>query len=62
MNPEESFWQALTELAATNRIVIDRPKGAIHPRYTDMLYPLDNGYLENTCAGDGDGIDVRLGA
>jgi inorganic pyrophosphatase len=57
-----SFWQALTELITTHSIVIDRPKGTTHPRYPDLLYPLDYGYLENTSAADGAGIDVWLGS
>ena len=62
MTPDTSFWQTLTELAATNPITIDRPKGTSHPRWAEMIYPLDYGYLENTSAGDGDGIDVWLGS
>jgi len=27
-----------------------------------MIYPLDYGYLENTTAADGDGIDVWIGS
>lgn len=49
-------------LIAVNKIIIDRPKGARHPRYPDYIYPLDYGYLENTIAGDGDGIDVWFGS
>ena len=52
----------MTELAATNPIFLDRPKGTAHPRYPDLIYPLDYGYLENTSAGDGDGIDVWIGS
>jgi inorganic pyrophosphatase len=62
MKPDTLFWQALTELAKNNKIILDRPKGAVHPRYPDLIYPLDYGYLENTTAGDGDGIDVWLGS
>ncbi len=62
MTPDISFWQAMTELLATNPIVIDRPKGSVHPRYPDVVYPLDYGYLENTTASDGGGIDVWLGS
>ena len=62
MIPDISFWQTMTELATTNPIVIDRPKGAKHPRYPKLIYPLDYGYLENTSAGDGDGIDVWIGS
>lgn len=56
------FWQTLTELSATNPIVVDRPKGTAHPSYSKLNYPLDYGFLENTSAGDGDGIDVWIGS
>ncbi len=62
MTPDTSFWQTMTELAANNRIILDRPKGAAHPRYPDLIYPLDYGYLENTSAGNGEGIDVWVGS
>jgi inorganic pyrophosphatase len=62
MTPEPSFWQVITELTTSHSIVIDRRKGTAHPRYPDLLYPLDYGYLENTTAADGAGIDVWLGS
>ena len=52
----------MTELATSNPIVLDRPRGAVHPKYPDLIYPLDYGYLENTTAGDGDGIDIWVGS
>ena len=55
------FWQTLDELVATSKIVIDRPKQTSHPRFPDLIYPLDYGYLDGTTAGDGDGIDVWIG-
>ena len=62
MNPDLSFWHAMTDLIATGSILIDRPKGSTHPRYGEALYPLDYGYLENTTSSDGGGIDVWLGS
>jgi inorganic pyrophosphatase len=62
MTPDASFWQAMHELLITNTIIIDRPKGSSHPRYPEVIYPLDYGYLENTRASDGGGIDVWLGS
>ena len=62
MNPDLSFWPAMTDLIATGSILIDRPKGSTHPRYGEALYPLDYGYLENTTSSDGGGIDVWLGS
>lgn len=59
---EKEFWLALDALLAKSSIVIDRPKGSAHPRYPDMIYPLDYGYLADTASMDGDGIDVWLGS
>lgn len=44
----------------TYKLVIDRPKGSTHPNHSDLIYPLDYGYLEGTAAGDGHDIDVWL--
>jgi len=57
----EEFWDHADRLVAASRIIVDRPRGSRHPRYPDTVYPLDYGYLENTTAADGDGIDVWLG-
>ncbi|HEX5807830.1 MAG TPA: hypothetical protein VFY25_04140 [Anaerolineales bacterium] len=62
MQPDTTFWQALTTLIASHTVVIDRLRGSAHPRYPELIYPLDYGYLENTSAGDGDGIDIWLGS
>ncbi|MGN0764575.1 MAG: inorganic pyrophosphatase [Aristaeellaceae bacterium] len=59
---EEGFWAALDQLMASSRVVIDRPKGTAHPRYPEMIYPLDYGYLQDTTAMDGGGIDVWAGS
>jgi len=55
------FWQALDQLAAEHNLVIDRPAGSAHPRYPDVIYPLDYGYLHGTSSSDGGGIDVWRG-
>jgi len=59
--PEDSFWTALDSLVCESEIVIDRPKGSHHPRYPEIVYPVDYGYLKNTTAMDGGGIDVWRG-
>ena len=59
MNRE--FWQMLEAMAASCELVIDRPKGSRHPRYPQVVYELEYGYLKGTCSMDGDGIDVWLG-
>ena len=56
------FWTALDMLVAVSEIIIDRAKGSAHPRYPNFIYPLDYGYLKNTTAMDGGGIDVWCGS
>ena len=58
----DTIFTKLDALLTTSKIVIDRPKGSAHPRYDDVIYPLDYGYLEGTTSGDGDGIDVWMGS
>ena len=62
MNLDTAFWHSLAELIATHSIVIDRPKHTAHPRYPDLIYPLNYGYIENTSTGDGADIDVWIGS
>jgi inorganic pyrophosphatase len=62
MAADNSFWLSMEKLLITNSIIIDRPKGTSHPRYKDMIYPLDYGYLENTTSSDGGGIDAWIGS
>lgn len=60
MNKE--FWQAIDALASSGKIVIDRPKGSTHPRFSHIKYEVDYGYIENTTSMDGNGIDVWRGS
>ena len=62
MELDTLFWQHMMSLLETNAILLDRPKGASHPRYPEMIYPLDYGYVEGTTAGNGDGIDIWSGS
>lgn len=61
-NESDDFWIAFERLIANSEMVIDRPKGSRHPRYSSMVYPLDYGYLDNTSSMDGGGIDVWVGS
>lgn len=58
---KDDFWDFLEQLIASSEIVVDRPKGSQHPRYPEIIYPLDYGYLAGTASADGDGIDLWLG-
>lgn len=57
-----AYWEALDALVAASTLVVDRPRASAHPRFPAIIYPLDYGYLAGTRGGDGDGVDVWLGA
>ncbi len=40
--------------------IIDRPVGSHHPEYTEMIYPVNYGYVEGVFAGDGAEQDVYV--
>lgn len=58
---DNEFWHVLDELVSGSEIIIDRPKGTTHPRFSHMVYPVDYGYLQNTESMDGAEIDVWVG-
>ncbi|MDR1590858.1 MAG: inorganic diphosphatase [Puniceicoccales bacterium] len=55
------FWQILEQQIQKNGISIDRPKGKAHPRFPNLIYPIDYGYIPNTKSMDGEGIDILYG-
>lgn len=62
VNCNEDFWNAIDELVNKSEIVIDRPKGSVHPKYPDFIYRVNYGYLNDTSSMDGAGIDVWVGS
>lgn len=62
MQNNSEFWDALDKLVAGSEVVIDRPKGSVHPRYPEFIYRVDYGYLKDTTAMDRAGIDVWVGS
>lgn len=55
-----NFWDNLDELLAQSKIVIDRPKGSAHPRYPQIVYELDYGYIDGTKSSDNEGMMCGL--
>nr|WP_199704112.1 MULTISPECIES: inorganic pyrophosphatase [unclassified Butyrivibrio] len=39
---------------------MDRPLGSTHPRFPQMVYPVNYGYVEGIFAGDGAEQDIYL--
>ena len=61
MKYNNDFWQAIDTLVSSGKIVIDRPKGSVHPKFPNIKYEVAYGYIENTASMDGGGIDVWCG-
>jgi F420 biosynthesis protein FbiB-like protein len=59
---QHEFWDYFDHLIHASRVVIDRPAGSRHPRFPEMVYPLDYGYLQGTSSMDENGIDVWVGS
>lgn len=57
----QGFCSMLDNLVRNSEMLIDRPKGSMHPKYPDMLYEVDYGYLKNITSMDGGGIDIWRG-
>ena len=62
MKRDDTFWRRLDELLERSEIVVDRPRGSRHPRFPEIVYALDYGYLAGTTSADGEGVDVWLGS
>lgn len=41
-------------------VIIDRPLGSRHPKYKDIIYPINYGYIERVMAPDGEEQDAYV--
>ncbi len=56
------FWQKLDTLLMSGDLSLDRPKGTRHPQYSNLIYPVDYGYLHGTITGDPEQVGVYKGS
>lgn len=42
------------------RVIVDRPLGSRHPKYPDMKYPVNYGYVPGVIGGDGEEQDAYI--
>ncbi len=52
--------QVKSYLGKTVTIKIDRPLGSVHPKHSDMVYPINYGYIPGVIGGDGEELDVYI--
>lgn len=51
----------MNEIIGTNVIVtVDRPLGSKHPNHSDIIYPVNYGYIEGVMTGDGEWQDAYI--
>ena len=46
------FWQKLDTLYLSSQFYLDRPLGTAHREFTNLVYPVDYGYLKDTFSDD----------
>ena len=61
MKETDDYWNALEKLISENGITIDRKKGTKHPRYPDLIYSVNYGYINNSKSMDNNEIDIFEG-
>lgn len=42
------------------KVIVDRPLGTYHPKYKNLFYPVNYGYVEGIIAADGDEQDAYI--
>lgn len=42
------------------KVTVDRPMGTYHPKYKDIYYPINYGYIEGIMAPDGEEQDAYI--
>lgn len=56
------FWQKLDTLFLSSKLVLDRPRNTCHYKYSNLVYPVDYGYLTDTTGSDQSPVDVFKGS
>ncbi|WP_346670661.1 Inorganic pyrophosphatase [Faecalicoccus acidiformans] len=56
------FWQKMDTLLLSSTCKIAHEKGSAHPKYPNLIYPVDYGYLQDTVGTDSQPIHVYKGS
>ncbi len=55
-------WAGWEALILKNGFTLDRPYRSPHPRYPEIIYPINYGYVNGTTSSDGDEVDIFVGS
>jgi len=58
---DQEPWETWEAQIRAGGITLDRPRGSRHPRYPEIVYPIDYGYVNGTVSTDGEELDVFVG-
>ena len=47
-------------IGAIVKVTVDRPLGSVHPKYKDLRYPINYGYVAGVDAADGEAQDAYI--
>ncbi|MBQ8185623.1 MAG: AAA family ATPase [Clostridia bacterium] len=60
MHPDADLTHTLSQLGREVRVTVDRPAGSVHPEHSDMVYPVNYGFIEGISSGDGEWMDAYI--
>lgn len=55
-------WEATEALVRAHGITLERRRGTAHPRFPEIVYPLDYGCVPDTVGEDGEPVDIFVGS
>ncbi|WP_303887709.1 inorganic pyrophosphatase [Thomasclavelia spiroformis] len=56
----KKIMKGINVLGKRVNVIIDRPLGSYHPKYKNLYYPVNYGYVENVMGGDNEWQDVYI--
>lgn len=56
------FWQKLDTLFFSSSVIINQPAGSKHPKFSNLVYPVDYGFLSDTLSTEQKGISIYRGS
>jgi adenylylsulfate kinase/chloramphenicol 3-O phosphotransferase len=58
--PDGDLMHTLSQLGKTVTVTADRPMNSVHPAHSDMIYPVNYGFVTGISSGDGEWMDAYI--